>query len=116
MPTYAYRCRDCGHQFDIFQKFSEDALTVCPNCQGTIRRVIQPTGVVFKGSGFYINDSRSSGKAGTDTAPKASKDADAAPGDTKAADKPAEKASTGDAPAKSDTKTETKAPAAASAS
>ena len=68
MPTYAYRCRDCGHQFDIFQKFSEDALTVCPACAGTIRRVIQPTGVVFKGTGFYINDSKSSSKSGPNKA------------------------------------------------
>ena len=62
MPTYAYRCRDCGHQFDIFQKFSEDTLTECPVCAGSIRRVIQPTGVVFKGTGFYINDSKPGGK------------------------------------------------------
>ena len=72
MPTYAYRCQDCGHQFDIFQKFSDSALTICPNCAGHIRRVIQPTGVVFKGSGFYINDSRakpSAAKSTSDTAP-----------------------------------------------
>lgn len=68
MPTYAYRCRDCGHQFDIFQRFSEDPLTVCPVCEGAIRRVIQPTGVVFKGTGFYINDSRNSAKNGSDKA------------------------------------------------
>ncbi len=66
MPTYAYRCRDCGHTFDIFQKFTEDSLTVCPSCEGSIRRVIQPTGVVFKGTGFYVNDSRSSTKSGND--------------------------------------------------
>lgn len=68
MPTYAYRCQDCGHQFDIFQKFSDSALTICPNCAGHIRRVIQPTGVVFKGSGFYINDSRANPSAGKSTA------------------------------------------------
>ena len=65
MPTYAYRCADCGHEFDAFQKFSDDPLTECPNCGGTIRRVFQPVGVVFKGSGWYINDSR--GKSSTTT-------------------------------------------------
>jgi putative FmdB family regulatory protein len=60
MPTYRYRCADCGNEFDQFQKFAEEPLTVCPSCEGTIRRVIQPVGVVFKGSGWYINDSRPS--------------------------------------------------------
>ena len=62
MPTYAYRCKSCKHQFDQFQKFSEDPLTVCPECGQEIRRVIQPVGVVFKGSGWYINDSRPASK------------------------------------------------------
>lgn len=61
MPTYHYRCDACGHAFDAFQKFSEDPLRMCPECEGAIRRVIQPTPVVFKGSGWYINDSK--GKA-----------------------------------------------------
>ena len=58
MPTYAYRCNTCDHRFEQFQKFSEDPLTECPACQEKIQRVIQPIGVVFKGSGWYINDSR----------------------------------------------------------
>ncbi len=61
MPTYHYRCSSCAHEFDQFQKFSEDALTECPECGGLIRRVVQPVGIVFKGSGWYINDSRTSG-------------------------------------------------------
>ncbi|CAN5755770.1 zinc ribbon domain-containing protein [soil metagenome] len=61
MPTYHYRCSSCAHEFDQFQKFSEDALTECPECGGLIRRVVQPVGIVFKGSGWYINDSRKSG-------------------------------------------------------
>jgi putative FmdB family regulatory protein len=60
MPTYRYRCSDCGNEFDQFQKFAEEPLKVCPSCEGAIRRVIQPVGVVFKGSGWYINDSRPS--------------------------------------------------------
>lgn len=60
MPTYAYACKDCGHAFDIQQSFSEDSLTVCPECRGTLRKKFNSVGVVFKGSGFYRTDSRSS--------------------------------------------------------
>ncbi|PFG20498.1 putative FmdB family regulatory protein [Serinibacter salmoneus] len=71
MPTYAYRCKDCGHAFDIYQSFTDDALTQCPQCEGTLRKVLSPVGVVFKGSGFYRNDSRgaatSSQPAGSST-------------------------------------------------
>ncbi len=62
MPTYQYECKDCQHRFEQFQKFSDDPLTDCPTCEGSVRRVIQNVGVVFKGSGWYINDSRSSSK------------------------------------------------------
>lgn len=58
MPTYAYACADCGHAFDIVQSFSDDALTVCPQCDGTLRKQFNAVGVVFKGGGFYRNDSR----------------------------------------------------------
>lgn len=58
MPTYSYRCADCGHAFDIVQSFSDDSLTVCPECGGDLRKVFNSVGVVFKGSGFYRTDSR----------------------------------------------------------
>jgi len=61
MPTYSYHCNTCGHDFEAVQRFVEDALTECPECGSPIRRVIQPVGVVFKGSGWYINDSRPKG-------------------------------------------------------
>lgn len=60
MPTYAYACRDCGHAFDVQQSFSDDSLTVCPECEGQLRKKFNSVGVVFKGSGFYRTDSRSS--------------------------------------------------------
>ena len=60
MPTYAYACRDCGHAFDVQQSFSDDSLTVCPECEGRLRKKFNSVGVVFKGSGFYRTDSRSS--------------------------------------------------------
>jgi len=60
MPTYVYACDSCGKQFEQFQSFKDEPLKVCPACQteGKVRRVIQPAGVVFKGSGWYITDSR----------------------------------------------------------
>lgn len=59
MPTYVYACDACGKQFEQFQSFKEEPLSVCRcGIEGKVRRVIQPAGVVFKGSGWYINDSR----------------------------------------------------------
>ncbi|CAA9545481.1 MAG: hypothetical protein AVDCRST_MAG59-1249 [uncultured Thermomicrobiales bacterium] len=74
MPTYAYQCQACAHAFDAFQKFSDDPLTVCPECQGRIRRVIHPTPVVFKGSGWYITDSKNGGTNGKSDRAKADDD------------------------------------------
>ena len=61
MPTYSYRCDSCGHDFEAVQRFADDPLSECPQCGAAIRRVIQPVGVVFKGSGWYITDSRPKG-------------------------------------------------------
>ena len=61
MPTYQYACTECGHAFEQFQSFSDDALTVCPRCEGRLRKVYNAVGVVFKGSGFYRTDSRTDG-------------------------------------------------------
>jgi len=58
MPTYQYECTACGHQFELFQSFSEDAISICPDCQGAVRKVYSNVGVVFKGGGFYKTDSR----------------------------------------------------------
>lgn len=68
MPTYSYVCRDCGHAFDVQQAFTDDALTTCPECEGTLRKVFSAVGVVFKGSGFYRTDSR-----GSDSSPSSAK-------------------------------------------
>ena len=73
MPTYVYACRDCGAQFEQFQRFSDEPLTICPRCQGTIKRVFQPVGIVFKGSGWYINDSRNSSQTSSTPAEKSEK-------------------------------------------
>jgi putative FmdB family regulatory protein len=56
MPTYEYQCKNCQHRFEVWQKMADEPLTVCPECRGTIRRVLFPAGIVFKGSGFYKTD------------------------------------------------------------
>jgi putative FmdB family regulatory protein len=56
MPTYVYKCDECGITFERFQHFSEDPLRVCPECNGPVFRMIQPVGIIFRGSGFYVTD------------------------------------------------------------
>ncbi|GAB4009859.1 FmdB family zinc ribbon protein [Nocardioides ultimimeridianus] len=91
MPTYQYRCADCGHFFEIVQSFSEDSLTECPECTGTLRKVFNAVGVVFKGSGFYKNDSRGKSSSSetaasttSDSTPKTEKKAESKPAATAA--------------------------------
>jgi putative FmdB family regulatory protein len=79
MPTYTYRCDTCGHGFEAVQRFADDPLRECPECGAPIRRVIQPVGVVFKGSGWYITDSR----------PKSSSDSAESPSKSDKSEKPA---------------------------
>ncbi|MEP6759847.1 MAG: FmdB family zinc ribbon protein [Sporichthyaceae bacterium] len=64
MPTYQYVCTECGHDFETVQSFSDDALSLCPVCGGRLRKVFNSVGIVFKGSGFYRNDSREKAKSG----------------------------------------------------
>ncbi|MFE9689002.1 FmdB family zinc ribbon protein [Micromonospora sp. NPDC005806] len=61
MPTYQYACTACGHQLEAVQSFSDEPLTECPACEGRLRKLFNSVGIVFKGSGFYRTDSRSSG-------------------------------------------------------
>ena len=63
MPTYSYKCTECGTAFDIQQAFTDDSLSVCPNCGGKLRKVFTAIGVSFNGSGFYRNDSRATTKS-----------------------------------------------------
>jgi putative FmdB family regulatory protein len=63
VPTYQYVCTECGHDFETVQSFSDDALSVCPVCGGRLRKVFNSVGIVFKGSGFYRNDSREKAKS-----------------------------------------------------
>jgi len=106
MPTYQYACTECSHTFEQFQSFSDDALTLCPQCSGKLRKVFNAVGVVFKGSGFYRNDSRKT-TASSDPAstPAASSDSNSDSSAKKPAEstssKPAATSSTSSSPSSS---------------
>jgi len=84
MPTYDYRCTDCGHEFEAQQAFTDDPLTECPSCSGTVKKRFSAVGIAFKGSGFYKNDARgSSGSSGsTGSAGSSSSGSDSGSGST----------------------------------
>lgn len=89
MPVYEYECDNCSLRFEKMQRFSEDPVRSCPTCGGAVHRVIQPVGVIFKGSGFYVTDNR--GKSST--MPPAKRDGDGeskGEGEGKAEPKPSE--------------------------
>jgi putative FmdB family regulatory protein len=69
MPTYGYECGTCNEKFEVFQRITEDALSVHDGCGGSLRRLLYPVGIVFKGSGFYVNDYAKSEKKETSTKP-----------------------------------------------
>ncbi len=107
MPTYVYGCDTCGHKFEKFQKFADAPLTECPECGARIRKIFQPAGIVFKGSGWHYTDSRSAksgasteggDKGGDAASPKTdgAKTDGAKPAETKAPAEPAKSASAAD--------------------
>jgi len=73
MPTYEYRCKDCGEHLEVVQSFTDDALTVCPACGGPLRKVFGNIGITFKGSGFYKTDNRKSSSASSSSKSDSSK-------------------------------------------
>lgn len=102
MPTYQYSCTDCDHAFDQAQSFSEDSLTVCPECEGRLRKIFNAVGVVFKGSGFYRTDNRAENRAEAKSKSEANKS------ETKSEAKSETKSET--KPDKSESKSESKPP------
>jgi putative FmdB family regulatory protein len=96
MPTYEYRCRNCGHTFDVVQAMSDETLTVCPICGGELRKVFAPPAISFKGSGFYATDHGKKSKSGGEktgekpAASSESSDGASAKKDTKESAKPKE--------------------------
>lgn len=82
MPKYQYHCNDCDADLEVQQKFTDDALTECPECQGTLRKVFSAVGVVFKGSGFYKTDSKPAAAKSADSKASESKPAESKPAAT----------------------------------
>ncbi|RZU15178.1 FmdB family zinc ribbon protein [Streptomyces sp. BK239] len=76
MPTYQYQCTECGEGLEAVQKFTDDALTECPSCGGRLKKVFSAVGIVFKGSGFYRNDSRGSSSSSSPASSKSSTSSD----------------------------------------
>ena len=91
MPTYQYRCRNCNHEFEVKQRMSDDPLTACPVCEGSIRRVVSPVSVVFKGSGFYVTDHRSGSNGSNNNTKTKEKEGSS---ESKSEEKPSSKAET----------------------
>jgi len=113
MPTYEYRCKDCGNDLEVQQAFTDDPLTECPSCGGSLKKKFGSVGISFKGSGFYKNDSRggsSSTTPATATAAESTSGSSESSGssDTKTTSTPAP------APASTSTKTESSKPSAPS--
>jgi len=102
MPTYQYACTDCEHAFEQFQSFSDDALTVCPECSGKLRKLFNAVGVVFKGSGFYRTDSRGKSTAG-EPAASTSSSSSSSSSDSSSSSTSANSSSTSSGPSSSST-------------
>ena len=99
MPTYQYRCTECAAELEAFQKFTDPALTECPECSGDLRKVFSAVGVVFKGSGFYATDNRSKSRSLTGDAKPSSGDSASTPTADAAASGTSTKAATSASPA-----------------
>ena len=72
MPLYEYKCQECGLRFERRQSFTEEPVSICPECHGEVVRLNHPAGIIFKGSGFYVTDNR--GKSSTAVAGKTKED------------------------------------------
>ena len=86
MPTYEYRCKDCGNHLEVVQSFKDEALTECPSCGGNLRKVFGSIGITFKGSGFYKTDSRSSSSKTSDSKTSDSKTSDSKSSESKSSE------------------------------
>ena len=69
MPTYGYKCTQCEHEFEVLQKITDEPIKECPECRGEVKKLLFPVGIVFKGSGFHVNDYKKSEKTGGDSKP-----------------------------------------------
>ncbi|MGW3076843.1 FmdB family zinc ribbon protein [Kitasatospora sp. NPDC001132] len=99
MPTYQYQCTECGSGLEAVQKFTDEALTTCPDCQGRLRKVFSAVGVVFKGSGFYRTDSRSSSSSSVGAGSSSTSSASSSTSTTSASSSSSSGSSTSSSPA-----------------
>src|SRR5229473_6660296 len=106
MPTYGYRCSNCGHEFEIQQRMIDQPLRACPKCQGKLNKILYPVGISFKGSGFYTTDYGSGKSAAAASSNGATKDSDKAAAESSSDSKSESKSNS---TSKSDSKTERKA-------
>ena len=95
MPTYEYACLSCGRHFEVYQSFSDDPLSTCEVCGGSLRRVFHPVGIVLKGSGFYSTDNRSGKRRGAEPKKEAGETAPETKSETKSETKTETKTSSG---------------------
>ena len=115
MPTYGYRCSNCGHEFEILQRITDEPLTTCPKCQGKLTKKLYPVGISFKGSGFYTTDYKGSAKSagassnGSVKSSEGSSDASSESKSESKSDSKTEAKSETKSESKSDSKTEKKA-------
>jgi putative FmdB family regulatory protein len=114
VPTYQYACTECGEPLEAVQKFTDDPLTVCPACGGKLRKVFSAVGIVFKGSGFYRNDSRVSAANGSKDKQINGSSADSSPSGEKSSGADQKTAPSSSGSSSGETKTEKKAGSAGS--
>ncbi|MEU3303339.1 FmdB family zinc ribbon protein [Streptomyces sp. NPDC006678] len=94
MPTYQYQCTECGEGLEAVQKFTDDALTECPSCDGRLKKVFSAVGIVFKGSGFYRNDSRGASSSSTPSSTSSSSASSSSSTETKSSSSDSKPAAT----------------------
>lgn len=119
MPTYEYECQSCHERVEAVQKFTDPSLTVCPNCGGELRKVFSAVGIVFKGSGFYKNDSRGAKSTSTNGSTTSEATASSTSGESKSGESKSGDTSSAPTPAPTpaaSTKTETSSTTASSSS
>jgi putative FmdB family regulatory protein len=107
MPTYGYRCRSCGNEFEILQKISDPPLKTCPKCAGALDKMVYAAGIIYKGSGYYNTDYKSASK-GSEKGPEKGSEKAADKADSNGSGSSSE--SSGDAKPAAEPKTESKPP------
>ncbi len=108
MPTYEYQCGTCGNRFEKYQSFSDEPIKICPECGNEVRKVFSAAGIIFKGSGWYVNDSRKSSGSDSKSSAKTSADGDSTSSKSESSETKTEVKAEGSSDSKSEPKTETK--------